>query len=124
MWFFFLFVFFFPFFFSPLTIICIFCPVRVVLTKGKANGRLLGPRADERDGGGHGRDRPVLPQIQGSAADSASHAEDPQRLHHPLDGRLLLRALGGGKETRRPQTGALGGHHQGVGHHFQKDCLD
>lgn len=81
-------------------------------------------RSHERNGRGHGRHRYLLPQVQGPAADSTRHPENQQRLQRALDGRLLLRHLGRGKETGRTQTGALGGHYQGVGHHLQENRLD
>lgn len=81
-------------------------------------------RSHERNGRSHGRHRYLLPQVQGPAADSSRYPEDEQRLQRALDGWLVLWHLGRGQETGRTQTGALGGHYQGIGHHLQENRLD
>jgi len=80
----------------------------------EACGRLGGPAVDEHERVGQrsGHHRHPLPQIPRPAADRARDPEEQRRLHHPLDGGLVLQLLGRGEAARWTQAGALGGHHQ------------
>lgn len=90
----------------------------------KERGFRRGFRSQEREGGGHGCRRHPPSQIQRQTTDCQGRSEDQKWLQHTLDDRLLLRALGCGKETGRSQKGALGRHDQGVRHYLQEDLLD